>query len=187
MYCALTRSRSGRNPAGGGGATLIFCQGRGGGLCRRAHGRWLGSVEGCNLPRSWEPWRHFSLRLRSENTRHRAYQFSPVFPVRRGRPAPGGGSSPIPAVVFVEGPPTGNVLDSPYWVHIGRHIWLRHAIRRDAEMSMMLVATANATLNRRCVLPCGQGTSRVGSACVKCQLPAVLTRVGHQTQFDSPQ
>lgn len=56
MYCALTCSESGRNAAGGGGATLIFSQGPRRWASSAAHGRWDRRLR---LASILEPWIHF--------------------------------------------------------------------------------------------------------------------------------
>lgn len=65
--------------AGGGGATLIFCQGPRRWALSAAHGRWDRRLQ---LASILEPWRHFSLRLRSENNQTPSLSVSPFLAVR---------------------------------------------------------------------------------------------------------
>lgn len=115
---SLTSSRSGRNATGEGGATLIFCQGRGAGFVGGAR------------PLAWKVATCLDPGSRGDifpSLKKRKYQTpslpdSPVLPVRFSMPGSplGGGSSPIPAVVFVEGAPYRECpwlpILGPYWM-----------------------------------------------------------------------
>lgn len=86
------------------------------GLCRRRTAALFGRMQ---LVSILEPWRLFSLRLRSENNRHRVYQSCQSLQSGFRWPGPWeGGSSPIPAVAFVEGSSTRTVPGCLYWVDI---------------------------------------------------------------------
>lgn len=101
---------------------LIFCQWPRRWALSAAHGRWFGRLQLASILGTVET---FSLRLRSENNRHRVCEsrqsllsgFDAGPPLRRG-------AVQSPPLRLSKGALQGMSLIL-YWVHIGRHIWLR--------------------------------------------------------------
>lgn len=95
MYCALTCSRSGRNPAGGGGRNADLLSGPKRWALSAAHGRWLARVQLASILGTVETF--------FPSLKKREYQ-TPNLPV----------SPVLPVLFFEAGPPLeGAAVQSP--------------------------------------------------------------------------